>query len=135
MVRRGCQLLIISLSNLCNSSLAIQTLTNGFICLHELVKFPGQFIILVSDDLYVVVERVNFNLQIGVVVEQGGVAVSSSLEFFAHVDNLVLFGPDFKFKFLDVVGQLNVASSFFVNSLLQLAILSAVLLFQALQVV
>jgi hypothetical protein len=64
------KLLIISLSNLLYSCFAIESLSNGFICLHKLVKFFRQLIILVSNDSDVVVEGVDFNLEVGVVVQK-----------------------------------------------------------------
>ena len=68
---RLCELLIISGSDLMNSSLAVKSLSDGFVSLNKLVQFLSQLIILVGDHLDMVVQGINFNLQVGVVVEQG----------------------------------------------------------------
>ena len=69
-VRIG-QLLVVSLSDLLNTCFPIQSLSDRLVCLHELVEFLSKLLILVGYDSDVVVERVDLDLQIGVVVEQG----------------------------------------------------------------
>lgn len=82
-----------------------------------------------------VVQRVNFNLQIGVVVQQGRIAVSGALQLFSHVHNLVLLGSDLRFKIFNARGQFNISLALSVNSLLEIDVLVSVFFLEGLQVV
>ena len=62
------KLLVVSGSNFVNSSLAVQSLSDCFIGLNELIEFLCQLIILARNDPYVIVERINFNLEVGIVI-------------------------------------------------------------------
>jgi hypothetical protein len=67
------QIVIVLLSKLHHTVLAVQSLSDHLVCLHELVDFAGQFVILVANHSDVVVHRVNFNLKIGVVLQKSAV--------------------------------------------------------------
>ena len=86
-------------------------MSDGFVGLHKLVQFFGQLLVLVSDHSDVVVQRIDFDLQVRVVVQQCRVGVPGALQLFPHVHNLVLLGSDLGLEFLDVVCQLNVPAA------------------------
>lgn len=98
------QLLVISRSDFLNAGLPIKPLSDGLVRLDELIKLNGQILILLCDHSDMVVELVNLNLEIGVVVEESGVAVSSPLQLFLHMHDLVLLGPDFGLQVLHACG-------------------------------
>lgn len=88
-----------------------------------------------GDHADVVVQRVDFNLQVTIVIQQRRVAISSSFQLLPHIHDLVLLGSDLGLQFLDVVGQVNVATTLRVDSLLQVHVLVSVLLLQGPEVV
>ena len=102
-------MLIVSLSDLLDARLSIESLSNGLVGLHELVKFLGKLLILVCDHSYVVVQGVDFNLKVGIIVEQSGIAVAGSLQLLSHVHDLVLLGSYLCLEVLDAIGQLDVS--------------------------
>ena len=59
--------MVVSGSDLLDSGLAVQSLSDSFVGLHELIEFLGQLLILVGNHSDVVVEGVDLDLQIGVV--------------------------------------------------------------------
>ena len=82
-----------------------------------------------SDYPNMIIERVDFNLQIGVVIKEGRIAISGTFELFPHVHDLILLGSDFGRKFFYASGKLNISSTLLVNSLLKISILVSVFLF------
>ena len=127
--------MLIPLSNLLNSSFAVQSLSNCLVGLHKLVELLGELLILDSNDSNVVVQGINLHLQIRIVVQKGRVAVSCSLELLSHVHDLVLLGSDLALKLLDGGCQLHVSRAFRIDSLLEVCVLMPVLLFKIFQVV
>lgn len=83
------KLLIIASSDLLDSSFSVESHSDCLIGLNKLVQFLGEFLILNSDDSDVIVEGINLDLQIGVVVQQGRIAVSGTFKFFSHIHDLV----------------------------------------------
>ena len=69
MVHAVGKLVIVTSSDLLNSSFSIESHPDGLVCLHELIELTGKLLILDGDDSDVVVERVNLNLKIRVVVQ------------------------------------------------------------------
>jgi len=67
----GGKLLVIPCSDFVNSSLAVKSLSDCFVGLHELVEFICQLVILVGDHSDMIVQGVNLNLKVRVVVEKG----------------------------------------------------------------
>lgn len=96
-VNRIGKLLVVARANLGHTILAVKAGTDSFIGLNELVKLSGEFLVLHSDDANMVVKRVDLDLQVRVVVEEGRVAVPGALEFLAHVHDLVFFGANLRF--------------------------------------
>ena len=89
------QVVVVLLSELHDSVLAIQSLPNNFIRLNELVDFPRQFIVLVADHANVIVHGVDLDLEVGIVFKKSTVRVASAFELFSHVEQLVFFLSDF----------------------------------------
>lgn len=88
------QIVIVLFPQLLHSALPVQSLSDHFVCLYELVDFSSELVVLVANHSDVVVHRINFNLQISIVFEQGTVRVTSSLEFLAHIQKLVFLLTD-----------------------------------------
>lgn len=88
------QVVVILFSKLHDTVLSVQSLSDNFVCLNELVDLTGQFVVLVADDADVVVHRVNLDLEVGVVLEECAVGVTGTLKLFAHVKELVLLLAD-----------------------------------------
>lgn len=128
-------LLLVSLSDLLNSSFAVQSLSNGLVGLHELVQLLGQLFVLDGDYPNVIVQRIDFNLKVRIVVKKCGIAISGSLEFFSHVHDLILLGSDLGLEILDGSSEFHVSWALSVNSLLKVSILVSVLFFKTLEVV
>ena len=82
-----------------------------------------------------IVERINLDLEVGVVVEEGRVAVSGTLELLAHVHDLVFFGANLGFEVLDAGGKLDISGALAVNALLKVRVLVAVLFLESLKMV
>ena len=91
------QVVVIFLTKLHNSVFAIKALANHFICLYKLVDLPRQLVVLMADDADVIVHRVNFNLQVCIVLQEGAVRVSGSLQLLAHVQKLVFLLSNLNF--------------------------------------
>ena len=89
------QVVVVLLPELHDSVLAIQSLPNNFVRLHELVDFPRQFIVLVADHANVIVHGVDLYLEIGIVFKEGTIRVAGALELLSHVEQLVLLLSDF----------------------------------------
>jgi hypothetical protein len=83
----------------------------------------------------VVVKRINFDLEIRVIVKECRVAVSCTFQLLSHVHDLVFFGSDLAFEVLDGCGKLHVPRTFSIDSLLEVGVLMSVLFLQALQMV
>lgn len=62
-----------------NSISPVESHSNSLISLYELVKLLCEVLILSTEHSDVVVESVNFYLNVGVVVKEGGVAIPCSL--------------------------------------------------------
>lgn len=135
LMHRILKLLVISGSNFLYSSLAVKSLSNGFICLNELIKFFGELLILVSNDSNMIVERVDLNLEVRIVIQESRVAVSGSLKFLSHIHDLILFGTNLSLKLLDGICKFNISGWFRVDSLLEVSIFISILLLQALKVI
>lgn len=69
MVHAVGKLVIVTSSDLLNSSFSIKSHPDGLVCLHELIQLTGKLLILDGDDSDVVVEGVNLDLKIRVVVQ------------------------------------------------------------------
>ena len=82
-----------------------------------------------------VVQRINFNLQVRVVVQQSRVRESGAFELLSHEHNLVFFRSDLHFQVFDICGHLDVSLRLRVDSLLEVTVLVSVFLLQALQMV
>ena len=61
--------MIVTSSDLLDSSFSIKSHPDSLICLYELIKLTGELLILDGDDSDVVVEGVNLDLKIRVVVQ------------------------------------------------------------------
>ena len=127
--------MVISGANLLHTSLAVKARSDGLVGLHELIELSRELLVLNGDNADVVVQRVDLDLEVRVVVEEGAVAVSGTLELLSHVHDLVLLGTDTGLEVLDGSGEFNVARSLAVDTLLQVTVLIAVLLLEGLQVV
>jgi len=82
-----------------------------------------------------VVKRIDFNLQIWVVIQKGRVAISCTFKFFSHIHDLVLLWSNLGFKIFNAGRKLNVSLRLRINSLLKINILIAVFLFKSLQMI
>lgn len=125
--------MVVSCSNLLNPSFTIESLSNSFIGLYKLVKFLGKLLILMSDHSDMIVQGINFNLQIRVVVKQCRVAIPCSLKLLSHVHDLVLLRSDFTLQVLDLCVQVDVSGALRVNTLLKISVLVSVLFFERLE--
>jgi len=67
-VNRISNLLFVSLSDLLYSRFAVQSLSDSLVGLHELVELLGQLFVLDGDYPNVIVQGVDFNLEVRVVV-------------------------------------------------------------------
>ena len=135
LMHRILKLLIISGSNFLYSGFTVKSLSNGFICLNELIKFFSELLILMSNDSNMIVERVDLNLKVRIVVQESRVAVSGSLKFLSHIHDLILFGTNLSLKLLDGICKFNISGRLRVNSLLEVGILISILFLQALKVI
>ena len=61
--------MIVTGSDLLDSSFSIKSHPDSLICLYELIKLTGELFILDGDDSDVIVEGVNLDLKIRVVVQ------------------------------------------------------------------
>ena len=127
--------MVVSGADLLHTGLAIKSGSDGLVGLDELIELSGELLVLNGDHTDVVVQGVNLDLEVGVVVEEGAVAITGTLEFLAHVHNLVLLGTDTGLEVLDGGGELDVTRAFAVDALLQVTVLVAVLVLKGLQVV
>lgn len=84
------QIVFIFISKLHHTALPVQSLSNNLVRLHELVDFSSKLIVLMADNSDVVVHGVDFDLEIGIVLEEGAVRVTGTLKLLAHVQKLVL---------------------------------------------
>jgi len=88
------QVVIVFFPELHHAVLAVQSLSDYFVRLHELVDLTSQLVILVANHSNVVVHRVDFDLKIGVVLQKSIVRVSGTLQLLPHVEQLILFLTD-----------------------------------------
>ena len=65
------QIVVVSLTNLLDAVLSVQSLPDDLVGLHELVDLLGQLVVLVTDNSDVVVHRFDLNLKVRVVFEEG----------------------------------------------------------------
>lgn len=56
--------MIVSCSDFLYPSLAIKSLSDGFVSLDELIEFLGELFVLMSDNSDVVIQRIDFYLQV-----------------------------------------------------------------------
>ena len=91
------QVVVIFLPELHHSILAIKSLSDHFVCLDDLINLPSQLIVLMTDHSDMIVHRVDFHLEIGVVLKKCTVRVSGALELLPHVEQLVFLLPDLHF--------------------------------------
>ena len=103
------KLLVVSLSDLLNSSFAVKSHSNGLVGFNELVELLGEFFVLESDHTDMVVQGINFNLKVRVVIKESRVAVSGTLELFSHIHNLVLLSSDLALQLFNTVGEFDVS--------------------------
>ena len=89
------QVIVILIAKLIDAIFPIEALTDDLVCLHELVDFASEFIILVADDADVVIHRVDLNLEVGIVLKQSTIGVAGTFELLAHVEELILLLSDF----------------------------------------
>ena len=89
------QVVVILMAELVDAIFPIEALTDHLVCLHELVDFASEFIILVADDADVVIHRVDLHLEVGVVLEEGAIGVAGTFKLLAHVEELILLLSDF----------------------------------------
>lgn len=129
------KLVIVTGSNLLDSSLSVKSHPDGLIGLDKLIELTGKLLVLNGDDPDVVVQGVNLYLKIRVVIQQGTVAVTGALKLFSHVHYLVFLGADLCLEILDGGGKLDVARTFRVDSLLEIGVLVSVLVLKGLEVV
>ena len=134
-MQRLVQLVVVLLTDLLNTVLSIQPLSNDLVSLHKLVNLLGKLIVLVADDANVIVHGVNLNLQVGVVLQQGLVRVARALQLLPHVHQLVFLLADLDLQLLDGSAELDIGSALLVNSLLQVAVFVLVALLQRLKMV
>ena len=80
------QVVVIFLAELHDPVFAIKTLSDDLVGLDKLVNFSRQFVVLVADHADVIVHRVDFHLEVGIVLEEGTVRVAGALKLFAHVE-------------------------------------------------
>ena len=88
------QVIVILIAKLVDAIFPIEALTDDLVCLHELVDFASEFIILVADDADVVIHRVDLHLEVWIVLEEGAVGVAGTLKLLAHVKELILLLSD-----------------------------------------
>ena len=93
-LHRLSQIVVVLFTQLRYTVLAIKSLTNDLVCLHELVDFASELVVLVADDANVIVHGVDLNLEVSIVLQQGAVGVTGTFQFLAHVQQLVLFLTD-----------------------------------------
>ena len=95
LLNRLLQIVVILLTKLIDTVLSIETLTDHFVCLHELVDLASKFIVLVADDSDMVVHGVDLDLEVSIVFKKGAVGVPGSLKLLTHVQKLVFLLSDF----------------------------------------
>ena len=89
------QVVVILMAKLVDAIFPIEALSDDLVCLHKLVDLPSEFIILVADDADMIIHRVDLNLEVGVVFEEGAVGVAGAFKLLAHVEELILLLSDF----------------------------------------
>ena len=89
------QVVIVLLAKVGDTMLAIQTLSDHLVRLHKLIDLASKLVVLVANDSDMVVHRVDFDLQVCVVLQERTVRVTSTFQLLSHVKKLVLFLPDF----------------------------------------
>jgi hypothetical protein len=127
--------LLIFDSDFHDSVLAVKTHTDRFISLNKLVKFLGQVLILQLQHSDVIVESIDLSLEVSVRIEKSGVIVTSVVELFAKLDNLIFSDSDFSFKILNESGKLCISETFLIDSSLDVCILRSVSLIKRSQVI
>lgn len=129
------EMVLVALAKLIHAILPVKSLSDHFVSLDKLVNLPGQLIILFANDADVVVHAVNLHLQVGIVLQQGGVRVPRTLQLFPHIHQLVLLLADLHLKLFDRSRQFNILTTLRVDASLQILVLLLVTLLQLLQVV
>lgn len=76
-----------------------------------------------------VIQRIDFNLQVRIVIEKSTVAETGAFKFFSHEHDLVLFLSDLHLEVFDIGRNFNVSARFRVDSLLKVSIFVSVFLF------
>jgi len=94
-------MVLISLSEFLDSILTVETLSDYFIGLYELINLSGKFIILVRNDADVIIHWVNLDLEIGVILKKSRVGISSTFQFLSHVHQLVFLLSNLHLKLFD----------------------------------
>ena len=72
-------LLVVSSPDLLNPGFAVKPLPDGLVGLNELVKLLREVLILNSDYSDMVVQGINFNLEVRIIVKKSRVAESGTL--------------------------------------------------------
>jgi len=88
------QVVVVLLAEFHHAVLAVQSLPDHFVCLHELVDLAGELVVLVAHHPNVVVHRVDFHLEVSVVLQKGTVRVPGTLQLLPHVKKLILLLSD-----------------------------------------
>lgn len=130
-----CELVIVTGPNFLYSSLSIKSRPDGFVGLDKLIKLTSKLLVLNGDNSDVVVQGVNFDLKVGVVIQQSTVAVTGAFKLLSHVHYLILLGTDLCLKILDGGSELDIARSLRINSLLEISVLVSVLVLECFKVI
>ena len=94
------ELLVVACSDLLDSGFSVESHSDCLVGLDKLVELLGELLILDGDDSDVVVQRVDFDLQVRVVVQESRIAVAGALELLSHVHDLVLLRSDLRLQVL-----------------------------------
>jgi len=112
------ELVVVSLADLVNAVLPVQSLSDHLVRLHKLVDLFGKLIVLVGDDSDVVVHGVDLDLQVGIILEQRLVRIPGTFKLLSHIHELVLLLANLDLELFDRAGQFDVRGSFLVDTTL-----------------
>jgi hypothetical protein len=88
------QVVVVLLAEFHHAVLAVQSLSDHFVRLHELVDLAGELVVLVANHSNMVIHRVDLYLEISVVLQKGTVGVPGTFQLLPHVEKLILLLSD-----------------------------------------
>ena len=114
--------MLILLSDLLDPIFTVETHADGLVSFNELIEFLRQVLILKLKHSDMVVESVDFSLEVGVLVEERRVVIAMVLEILPQLHDCVLSHPNLGVIVLDESRQFCISDALLVNPSLDVCI-------------